>query len=70
MDRKFYSVHQTAAVLGCSVNKVRAMVKSGELVHLRSGKLIRIPGWALDQLCPQPETSGEPEEWAIPSTGR
>ena len=70
MERKFYSVHQTAEVLGLSVNKIRSMVKSGELRHLRSGKAIRIPGWAIDALCPQPETSGAPEEWAIPSTGR
>ena len=70
MDRKFYSVHQCAALLGLSVNKVRSMVKSGELRHLRSGKAIRIPGWAIDALCPQPETPAAPTEWAIPAVGR
>jgi excisionase family DNA binding protein len=42
-DQKPFTPETLAERWGCSANKVRQMVKSGELAGFRLGKLIRVP---------------------------
>lgn len=50
VTQQFYSVDQTAEILGIHQLTVRRMIDRGELPAIRAGRAIRIPADALQNL--------------------
>lgn len=53
MEQRGYSVAEASTILGLSESTVRRMVTTsdpGPLAHVRVGRRIVIPKWAIDQL--------------------
>jgi excisionase family DNA binding protein len=59
MNSDVLTVDEVAAKLRIGRRSAYRLVETGELKSIRVGRLIRIPGWALEQLIgPTSETPG------------
>lgn len=57
MEQFAYSIRQTAQALGLCPNSVRALIKTGQLSHVRAGRRVLVPVASVKAMVEQATTT-------------